>query len=94
MKLFTHKLFGRWLVAIALAVLVIALGLQIFGLPAYRYHGEELAVPEFLELVEAGYELNCVQTPPGSLWDRLRLAGTYTCFDTAEEAADFGNSLN
>lgn len=94
MKLLTHRMAGRWLAVIALAVLVIALGLQVFGLPTYRYHGEELAVPEFLELVEAGYELNCVQTPPASLWGRLRLAGTYTCFDSAEEAADFGNSLN
>ncbi len=94
MKLLTHRMAGRWLAVIALAVLVIALGLQIFSLPAYRYHGEELAVPEFMDMVETGQELHCVQTPPADFWGGLRLAGTYTCFDSAEEAADFGNSLN
>lgn len=94
MKLLTHRMFGRWLVVIALAVLVIALGLQVFSLPAYRYQGQDLPVPEFMTMVEAGQELHCVQTPPEALWDQLRLAGTYTCFDSAEEADDFGAKLN
>lgn len=72
----------RWLIIAGLVVAVIGLGVHVFGYPVHFYEGRALAASEFLALVDSGQTLHCVQLPAETLWDSLRMAGAYDCFDS------------